>query len=86
MKILMQARSEINRNGALIPVDVVGTLNYYVDTSYGDDADGNRGERRTVVDEVRDIYVWDDEANALKISEWEQEMLAQTLTEKFLGR
>jgi len=85
MRVLMQARAELDRGGALIPVDVTGIVDYFVDTKYGADADGNRGEKRTIVDEVIKINAWDDDVHALELSSKEEDYIADVLTRKFLG-
>jgi len=85
MRVLMQARAELDRGGALIPVDITGIVDYFVDTKYGEDADGNRGEKRTIVDEVVEINAWDDDVKALALTQKEEDFLADLLTKKFLG-
>lgn len=85
MNVLVQGRTEIDRGGALIPVDIIGIVKYKVDRRYGEDADGHRGETRTIVDEVVDIHAWDDDVKELLLNVREEEAVANTLTRKFLG-
>ena len=76
--------TELERDGGYEKVDAVGIVSFFVDTRYGADAYGNRGERRTIVDEVLDINVWDILCNELRITAKEEEYIAEQLTIKFL--
>jgi len=84
MKETVLSRLEIERNGSLIPVEAQGVVFFAVDKHYGEDADGNRGYSKTIVHEVQDIAVFDDDANELKLSPVEEEFIANQLTIKFL--
>ena len=45
----------INRNREEIEVNIEGMVHYDVESNYGADADGNRGTRMTIVEDVVDI-------------------------------
>lgn len=83
-KALIQMTTELERNGGYEKVDVIGIISYFVDTRYGQDADGNRGEVRTIVDEVTDITVCDMDVNTINVTAQEEDFLAYELTRKFL--
>lgn len=85
MNVLVQTRTEIERGGSLIPVDVMGIVKYKIDRRYGADADGNRGESRTIIDEVVDIHGWDDDVNEMALNNKEEDFVANILINKFLG-
>ena len=56
-KKLISADYELDRNGELIPVYAEGWVSYFVEI-YGSDADGNRGSRRTFVEDVSSVQVF----------------------------
>lgn len=58
-RTLVTTSTMMEINGEEIEVNVDGYVQYSVDTQYGADADGKRGIKRTVVDDVENIGVYD---------------------------
>lgn len=84
MKKQMQMRTELERDGGFMMVDVIGDVNYFIDSKYGADADGNRWQSIKTADEVTDIYVWDLEGNKIGVTAEEEDYLANRLKIKLL--
>ena len=84
-KVLVQMTIELDRNGGYEKMDVIGIVSHFIDRRYKEDADGNRGESRTIVDEVVDISAWDELVREVILTEKEKEYIADKLTNKFLG-
>ena len=65
-------------------VFIEGYIVYSVDRHYGEDADGNRGEARIIVTDVKDIIAADYDYNKVKLSKEDIDRAADKLTVKFL--
>lgn len=65
-------------------VFIEGYVVYNIDRHYGEDADGNRGEARIIVTDVKDIVATDYDYNKVKLSKEDMDRAAEKLTIKFL--
>jgi hypothetical protein len=81
MKELVSTTVQINAEQY---ANVDGYVHYHVDRFYGSDADGNRGESRTFVDDVTDVGIYDEEGNDLKVPENIRERAEKSLVTKFM--
>lgn len=67
-----------------IEVTIDGRVHYYTDVAYGADVDGNRGVKRTFVDEVTDIAAYDALLGPVALTDKDKDQAANVLTIKFL--
>lgn len=65
-------------------VRVEGFVIFDRDSSYGEDADGNRGTCRITVEAIEDLQAFDDDGNEIILTEHEAALADQLLTVKFL--
>lgn len=63
---------------------VDGYVHYHVDTKYGADADGGRGERRTFIDDVTDVDAITPDGEDYKLNEVNFQRAIDALQTKFL--
>ena len=72
------------KDGGIEEITIEGWVNYEVDINYGADADGNRGSRRTVVEDVEDIKGYDVLNDEIKLSVDQLIAASEILANKFL--
>lgn len=65
-------------------VNIDGYVYYHTDTNYGADADGNRGVRRTFVDDVTEVSARDFDGEDVSLCPADTDRAAELLTRKFL--
>ena len=65
-------------------VAIDGFVHYHVDTDYGADADGNRGSSVTFVDDVLDVYAYDEDGGEVMLDKQDIELAKDNLAQKFL--
>jgi hypothetical protein len=70
-------------NGDITEILIEGYVKYHNEV-YGADADGHRGVKKTIVDDVDDVMAFDVDRNLIKLNKEENEEAAKILTEKFL--
>lgn len=80
-KTIVNASMEVGN----IDVTIDGYVHYHVETDYGADADGNRGEKRTIIDDVTDINAYDADINSVALSKEDLEKAAHELTREFFN-
>lgn len=81
-----QADMEIERNGERMLVTIEGYVHYSVDTSWGEDADGNRGSRRVDVTGATHICAYDpDSGEEYVLTDTEMNVAEEIIGNKFLG-
>ena len=71
-------------DGELVEVNLEGWVHYHIDRRYGEDADGNRGESRTFVDDVEDAKAYKSNGDDYALTKEEQEQAEEILVQKFL--
>ena len=84
MKEITSTEIEIEYKEHLIPLAIDGYVEYSVDRSYGEDADGNRGEKLVTVDEVEIVDAYDEDGNGYELNEQQLEQAKEALARKFL--
>lgn len=80
MRTVVTASIEINDRELRID----GYVHYHVDNNYGADADGKRGEKRTIVEDVTTIQAYDADLNDVPLSPEDLNRAAEILTREFL--
>lgn len=65
-------------------IRVDGYVHYHKDINFGSDADGNRGETRTIVDEVTSVQGYDENDDEIQLNEKTLYRAEQALARKFL--
>ena len=65
-------------------INVEGYVNYSIDKSYGEDADGNRGSVKTIVHNVDYIGACYEDGEEVVLGKVEREMACDRLANKFL--
>lgn len=84
MREITSAEMEITRGEDVKEIIIDGYVEYEVDTNYGADADGNRGEKRTIITDVIDIEAWTEGLEDFDLSEEETIKAGEILARKFL--
>ncbi len=79
------ATIQIERNEDEFDIRVDGYVEFSTENSWGEDADGNRGVRRTFITDITDIsaYNCDDEDITKTLSEEELDLASEALGDKF---
>ena len=80
----IQTTMELDVNGDLIPYEVEGWVCAHTE-NYGEDADGNRGEKRTFIDEVYNIVVI-GENGPVELSKSGMEKAEQAIVDAFYDK
>jgi hypothetical protein len=83
-RVIETTKMMITRVEEEIEVHVDGYVLFTTDTRYGEDADGNRGEARTFVEDVEEVSAYDVFGNEIELTEDEMETAKQSLADKFL--
>ena len=65
-------------------INLDGYILYHIDRFYGTDADGNRGESRTIIDDVVDVAAYDDDGDDIKLQQYQLDNACKVLGDKFL--
>ena len=84
MKEIVSTKMTIHRCSDDIEIDVDGYVHHYTETSYGEDADGNRGVERTFVEDVTDISAYTDNGDEFDLKDDEKDLAAEILAMNFL--
>lgn len=87
MKIQTRTKKELVSTKIIIgddEVNVNGYVHFYVDINYGSDADGNRGERHTFIDDVTDVGAYLFDGEEIRLDEIGMDRAISALTTKFL--
>lgn len=71
-------------NGNVKDLNIEGFVHYHVDKYFGADADGNRGEVRTIIDDVIDVNVYDMDGNDVEITSPQRETVKAKLVTIFM--
>jgi hypothetical protein len=83
---LVMTSVEVEHEKDLVELQVEGYVYFSVDKSYGEDADGNRGESRTFVEEVQDVMAYKDDGEEYALTMAQKEKAEQALVDKFLDQ
>ncbi len=83
-KDLITTHMIVDRDGEEQEIDVEGYVEFSVDTRYGEDAEGGRGEVRTFVEDVTDVCAYDWKGDDFKLTDQEKQWAEELLGEKFL--
>jgi len=65
-------------------IRIEGFVRFSIDTTYGEDADGNRAVIRTTVEEVEDIQAFNLDGDEITLTLIEIDQASDILTLKFL--
>jgi len=66
-------------------VDIDGIVHYDTERNYGEDADGNRGERRDFITSIQDVTARDIRTGEeVELSEYDCSRAIEKITENFL--
>jgi hypothetical protein len=74
----------VERFGDEIEINVDAYVHYYVDHSYGSDADGTRGVCRTFAEDITDLQAYTVEGDNFKLTPDERDTAEEILIDKFL--
>lgn len=75
----------IDRGGDEFPVLIRGRVTATIDTNYGADADGGRGNAEVTIDDVSDLTaVSEDESEDIDLTEDEYERAVEKLSDAYL--
>lgn len=85
METAVQIKTEIERDGGFMPVEVIGIVQYSIDRNYGADADGNRGVFVVEINDIVGMSVWDENVNEVNITDNERDLLGEKLANRILG-
>jgi hypothetical protein len=85
MKYIEQIETELPKDDGFIYVEVKGCIDYSIDRKFGSDADGNRGVKSTIINDVTGIQAIDSDANVLTLTQKEEDYLSDKLVRRFLG-
>lgn len=80
MRQVVSGTMEVND----VELTIDGYVVYHSDNNYGADADGNRGEKRTIIDDVVGITAYNRDMDDVKLSTEQLEQAATILTREFL--
>ncbi len=78
------ATMEIVRNNLDQDVTIDGYVWYHIDTAYGADADGGRGCKKTIIDDVTDVIAEDELGESIELTKEEQDKAMVILGNKFM--
>lgn len=81
---LILTKMIVERDGEEQEIEIEGYVEFSVDTRYGEDAEGGRGECRTFVEDVTDICAYTVEGDDFKLTDQEKDCAAELIGEKFL--
>jgi hypothetical protein len=74
----------IDNNPEPVEVFLDGWVDFTVDKNYGADADGNRGMKKIIVNDVFDVSATDDQGNDVILTEEEKAVAEEALVRQFL--
>ena len=83
MRTVVDCEMVLERDQGEVDVVVEGYVVYSVDTTFGSDADGNRGERKV---SVEDVQATDEDGDDVDLTEEELGEAKEKLGDKFLER
>ena len=83
-KDFIMTKMMITRKDLLDEVQVEGYVEYHTEFDYGADADGNRGTRKTFVDDVHDVMATDSDEDDFSLTDEERSEAEELLTLKFM--
>lgn len=84
MREVISVNMIIDRNDGDVEVYVDGQVKYHEETSYGSDADGNRGMRKTIIDDVTEVMAFDTDGGTVDLTEDEIENAKESIANNFL--
>ena len=65
-------------------VGVEGNVEYHTEIDYGSDADGNRGCRTIIIDDVSDIMAFDPDGGTVELNKQDLSLASDNLAQSFL--
>lgn len=65
-------------------INIDGYVHYHVEMNYGEDADGNRGEKRIFVDDVTNIQAYTEGLDIIVLTNEDKERASEKLAREFL--
>lgn len=74
--------AEIEVAGKTITVNA--SIYYSIDLHYGEDADGNRGEKRILIKQIRGLQAYGEDGKDFILLQKDKEAAEEKLVEKFL--
>lgn len=83
-KELVTTSMTVIRGEEEIEIVIDGYVEYYQDSNYGADADGNRGMKRIFVRDVYEIGTYDEKSQPFDLTPEELVKAAETITRLFL--
>ncbi len=84
MKSMQSGEMFIMRDEEQFEINIEGYVVYSVDTKFGEDADGNRGSKKIMVEGFEDLMVHDEDGDDVDLDEGETQQAIADLTQKFL--
>lgn len=84
MRDFVSSEMPVVRNNDQFQVNIEGWAIYSVDTSYGEDADGNRGSLRKEVEDIEDLMCFESDGEDFFLKPDEIDRAKDILTHKFL--
>ena len=83
MRKLVSTEFTITRNEEDFDGYIEGEIIYNVDRSYGEDADGNRGQKRIFIDDIKDLQMFTNSGEEIILGRKEHDEACEILTRKF---
>jgi len=84
MKCIATTTIEIEEDNGLIEIQVEGYVIYSIDKSYGEDADGNRGTSKTIVDDVVELTAYYN-SDVIDLTDPQKQQAEDAIVKSFLG-
>jgi len=84
MKCIATTTIEIEEDNGLIEIQVEGYVIYSIEKSYGEDADGNRGTSKTIVDDVVELTAYYN-SDVIDLTDPQKQQAEDAIVKSFLG-